>query len=373
MNKSTLRIIAWGCVCLSVLLAPAAAQETETVEGVTVVSNGLKPTPPPGQPATFKLVEELTFGLGGNPNESFSSVAGFAVDSDGTVFALDNKDCAVKVFDSSGKFLRRIGGPGQGPGEFKYPYNILLSGDGRLLVNDPISQKLSIFKPWGEHVEDIPTFGRMRLNIRAVDARGNFLGTENRFIPDSPTMFYELKKYGPGLDILFLLDSIEFSADKLDYPGIGFGQGFDQSGNIYFGRRTAYEIKVLSPEGKHLRTIRKDYEPKKLTRQDIDDMLEEMGGGPAGKPDESGFNFREFYPPFQDFLLDDEGRLFVRTYTKGKTKGEWIVDVFDPEGRFIAQFATRAELKIIRGGKAYGLEETDDGFEVIKRYALTQK
>jgi hypothetical protein len=63
--------------------------------------------------------------------------------------------------------------------------------------------------------------------------------------------------------------------------------------------------------------------------------------------------------------------MYVRTFKKGKAKGEYEFDVFDAEGRFIAQFISKADLRIWRGDKAYGIEETEDGFRVIKRYAVS--
>ena len=70
-------------------------------------------------------------------------------------------------------------------------------------------------------------------------------------------------------------------------------------------------------------------------------------------------------------MLDEQGQLFVRTFTRGKAKGEYEVDVFDAEGRFIAQFITKSDLKLFKKNKAYGIEKTADGFWVIKRYALS--
>jgi hypothetical protein len=373
MKKPMFGIAILGFVFVAAFFGPAAAQKIETVNGVTVVSNGINPTPPKGQSAALKLVEEQTFGLGENPDESFSEADNFAVDAAGTVFGLDGKDHGIKVFDRSGKFLRRISRLGQGPGELQWPGNILLTDDDKLLINDPIYGRLSIFKTTGEHVEDVPTVGKLRFNIRSLDARGNVLGTENRVLPDDKTIRYEIKKYDSRLKPLFTIDEIEFDTPKINLLGLGVSCRFGRSGNIFYGRNSAYEIKVLTPEGRHFKTIRKDYRPEKLTPQDINEMLEKMSGGPGGKPDKDQFSFPETYPPLQDFILDDQDRLYVRTYAKGEAKGEWVVDVFDPEGRFVSQFATKVELKLIKDGKAYGMEETEDGFTVIKRYALVSK
>jgi len=190
-------------------------------------------------------------------------------------------------------------------------------------------------------------------------------------------MFYEIKKFDPSLKPLFTLDKIEFtiplpgSGAKINVMEMVSVYQFDGSGNILYVRGNAYEIKIFNPEGKHIRTIQKDFSPEKLTQQDIDEMLERLSSIPAGGQVKDLISFPETFPPIQYLIHDDQGRLYVRTFAKGKAKGEWMVDVFDPEGRFIAQFITKADLRFIKGGKVYGIEETADGFRVIKRYAIT--
>ena len=69
--------------------------------------------------------------------------------------------------------------------------------------------------------------------------------------------------------------------------------------------------------------------------------------------------------------LDEQDRLFVRTWVKGKDEGAYIVDVFDAEGRFISQFETKLDIRVWKDDKAYGLEENEDGFMVVKRYRVS--
>jgi hypothetical protein len=377
MKKMTFGIAILGLACFVFLFSLAEAQKIKTVDGVTVISNGKKPTPPKGQSATLKLAEEQTFGLGENPDEAFSEVAAFVVDAAGTVFGLDSKDRRIKVFDPSGKFLRQIGKPGQGPGELGMPANVQLTNDNNLMITDATNGKLSIFKLSGEHVKDVSTAGRLGFVSMSLDAQGNFLGQEMGLSPGDNKMYFEIKKFDPSLKPLFTLDKIEFavplpgSGTKINAMDMIRIYQFDRSGNILLGSSNAYEIKVYSPEGKLIRTIQKDYSPEKITQQDIDEMLERLSGIPTGAQVKDLISFPESFPPFQYFFIDDHGRLYVRTYAKGKAKGEWMVDVFDPEGRFIAQFITKSDLRLIKGGKAYGVEETDDGFRVIKRYAIT--
>jgi hypothetical protein len=352
------------------------AQKIKTVDGVTVISNGKKPTAVKGQPSTIKLVEELSLGGSGNPDESLSQVSMFVVDREGGVFALDIKEQKIKVYDKNGKFLRLIGKPGQGPGELGMASGVQLMADGTLVVEDATNRRLALFKPSGEFIKNISMSGMLGLVNVLLDAQGNAVGREMGLAEGNAKMFFEIKKFDSNLKPLFTLDKIEF---PVPIPGSGAKMNilemmsiyqFDPSGNIYYGRNADYEIKVYSPEGKHFRTIQKEYDRAKVTQADIDEMLERIPSVAGGVNIKDMFSFPEYFPPYQSFFLDDQGRLYVRTFTKGKGKGEYVIDVFDPEGTFIAQFITKSNLQLWKAGKAYGIEESDEGYQVIKRYSV---
>lgn len=352
------------------------AQKIKTIDGVTVISNGKNPAPVKGQPTRIGLVDELTFGSGGTPEESLSLVSTFVVDGSGGVFVLDFKEQKIKVYDKTGKFLRAIGKPGQGPGELGMASGIQLMNDGTLIIEDATNRRLALFKPSGEFIKNISTSGMLGLVNLLLDGKGNFIGREMGLVEGNAKMFFEIKKFDPSLKPLFTLDKIEFpvpipgSGTKINILDMISGYQFDPAGNIYYGRNTDYEVKVYSPEGKHVRTIRKEYDRVKVTQEDIDEMLERAPASVPGVNVRDLYSFPEYFPPFQTFLLDEDGRLFVRTFTKGKAKQEYEVDVFDPEGRYIARFITKSDLRQYKAGKAYGIEETDEGYQLIKRYAV---
>jgi len=368
-------------VVLGLLLAffawsESLAQKVRTVGGVTVVSNGKKPVPVKGQPAKIKLVEELSIGGGGNPDQAFSQVGVFVVDGEGGILALDIKDQKIKVFDSSGKFLRLIGKPGQGPGELGMASGVQLMADNTLVVEDITNRRLALFKPSGEFIRNISTSDKLGLVNILLDSKGNFIGREMGLAEGNAKMFFEIKKFDANLKPLFTLDKLEF---PIPIPGSGAKMNvlemmsiyqFDPAGNIYYGRNADYEIKIFSPEGKHIRTIQKEHDRVKVTQADIDEMLERIPNVAGGVNIKDMFSFPDIFPPFQSFILDDQGRLYVRTFTKGKAKGEYEIDVFDAEGKFFAQFITKSDLRLWKADKAYGIEETEEGYQVIKRYSV---
>ncbi|MDI6697862.1 MAG: 6-bladed beta-propeller [Candidatus Saccharicenans sp.] len=361
------------------IITRVEAQKIRTVDGVTVVSNGKKPIQVKEQPASFSLQEELMIGGGEKPEESFSQDISFAVDDEGTIFALDFKEQKIKVFDRTGKYVRSIGRSGHGPGEWGAATGILLGPDSMLLVVDLYHRRLAVFRKTGEFVRNVSFSDKPTWMNIMMDDQGNILVMEMGIAPDMTRRSYEIKKYDPEFKPLFTLDKIELpvpipgSGKKVNlfetFPVYQFGP----EGRIYYGRNLTYEIKMFSPEGKHLRTISRDYDRIKITQQDIDEIMERVSGAISGINVKDMYSFPDFFPPVQSFILDEQGRIYVRTYMKGKNKGEHWIDVFDPEGRFIAQFISRADLRLIRNGLAYGIEVLEDGFQVIKRYKLLMK
>jgi hypothetical protein len=239
--------------------------------------------------------------------------------------------------------------------------------------------QLAYFKPSGEFIKNISTSDKLALVNLLLDGKGNAIGREMGVTEGNAKMFFEIKKFDSNLKPVFTLDKIEFpvpipgSGTKINVLDMISAYQFSPAGNIYYGRNADYEIKVYSPEGKLARRILKEYDRVKVTQADIDEMLERMPNVASGVNVKDMFTFPEVFPPFQVFVLDDHGRLFVRTFTKGKAKGEYVFDVFDPEGVFFAQFISKSDLRLFKSGKAYGIEETDDGYQVIKRYSLSSE
>ena len=353
-----------------------SAQKIKIVNGVTVVANDKKPVRVKGQPSQITLVEEMSFGGRSNPDESLSQVTFFAVDGEGRVVALDFKEQRIKLYDKTGQFVRQIGKSGQGPGELGMPTGVQVLADGTIAVEDAGNRRLAFFKPSGEFIKNISMAGTFGLVNVLLDGKGNAIGREMGLSEGNAKMFYEIKKFDADFKPLFTLDKIEFpipvpgSSTRINILGMISSYQIDPAGNIYYGRNVDYEIKVYNPEGRHFRTIQKEYERVKVTQADIEEMLEQIPNTVPGANIKDMISFPDYFPPYQSFFLDDQGRLYVRTFTKGKAQGEYAIDVFDPEGKFIAQFITKSDLRIWKAGRAYGIEETGEGYQVIKRYAV---
>jgi hypothetical protein len=103
--------------------------------------------------APARVNEDLAIGaLTGADNQIFGYVEGIAVDPEGGIYVADSKRLAIRHFDSTGRFIRTVGRPGKGPGEYSGIQAIAVRRDGTLIVRDGQNARLTLYGPTGELV-----------------------------------------------------------------------------------------------------------------------------------------------------------------------------------------------------------------------------
>jgi hypothetical protein len=346
----------------------AAQYKVRTEKGVAIITNGRKPDPPKGAATKLILEEIYTAGGGDSPEESFIEAVAVDVGKDGTAYVLDMKDNRVKVFDPRGKFVRAFGKKGQGPGELNQPVGLIITPENEVLVEDALNQRLAVFTLDGKFLRHISTAKALGLSGIEMDGRG-LIVARSMGLGDAGKMFMDVKTYDKDLNPKIKLAAVEFqisSQSKLNpFSAMTLLYELDGQGHLYLGSQRGYEIKVLSLEGKLIKTIGRDYDPVAITREDKDEMLKLI-------PNVSGVNvkdmiqFPKVYPPYGSFVLADEGRLLVRTYEKGRAIKEFYWDVFDAEGRYVAKVLIVHQIRLWRDGKVYFFVENEDGYKVLK-------
>jgi hypothetical protein len=374
--KTIIRI-AISVFLIVVLFSYTAGQKIKTVDDVKIIQNKKRPDPPKGIPSKMKLELETVIGESDDLDKAFSQLSSFVVDDGGTIYALDFKEQKIKVFDDSGQFIRAFGEKGQGPGELQMPAGIHLAPGNELAVDDALAKKIVYFTKQGKYIDHVSYATRFQLVNLLMDSQGNFMGRELKL--EGQEMFFEIVKLDTELKSVFSLDKIGFpipipgSGNKINMmDAISIFQ-FDSAGNIYYGRNRDYEINMYTPGGKLVKSIRKDFQPQKITEEDKEEILSRLDSVPAAGAVNlrEMFEFPKMFPPFQTFTLDESGRIFVRTWEKGQEEDEFVHDIFDSEGRYIAQFTSKINVSVWKNGKAYAADESEEGFNVIKRYKVS--
>ena len=92
-----------------------------------------------------RYVEELRIGDLGGGDYGLSGVAHVSIGSNGEIYVLQPEEHAISVFSKSGRFLRRIGRRGEGPGEMMRPLRLGWSAQ-TLWVTDLQLRRISYFR-----------------------------------------------------------------------------------------------------------------------------------------------------------------------------------------------------------------------------------
>lgn len=93
----------------------------------------------PGTDRAIRADFEEVFRVGsfdGDVWETFGDIAGVSFDAAGNLYVLDRQANQITVIDSQGQFVRTIGQPGEGPGEFRMAMGFTAMPDGQVVVAD---------------------------------------------------------------------------------------------------------------------------------------------------------------------------------------------------------------------------------------------
>jgi hypothetical protein len=206
-----------------------------------------------------------------------------------------------------------------------------------------------------------------------VDSRGNIYVLE--IVLGDNGSSYATKKLAPDGSLLATISETPAPAGK-GGSGVRRIQPFlpvayfliDRDDRFVYGYPETYEIQFYGPaDTKVLRKIRREYDGVRVTGEEKAALEKEI---PPGMKVE--IDYPKDHPAYLRFFLSDLGHLFVETYEKADG-GKLIHDVFDAEGRFIGRVPLKGLGLEILKGKYYALEEDEEGYQYVKRYAVTWK
>lgn len=346
----------------------------ETKEGATIVNN---PEEPIFKDPVIELTEDLEIkGSVEIEEQMFQSINTLDVDGDGNMYILDEQAGNIKIFDSSGNFQKAIGRKGQGPGEFGLPISLFLTRQNQIIVNDMGQRKIQFFDKEGNYLKEFSIAEKFLFFGPMVAASGDLIASQT--IPQEKPVTV-LKKFNPGFE-----PTLTYASIPLDTPPVvnifvarsltSLRWTLTYDDEIIWGdiKNPEYEIYFLRVDGTLKKTIKRDYDPIPITADDRDRLMEEtFGDNPAR--DQWDVRFPENYPPFSGFSFDDSGHLFVERYEKEKNENGNQYDIFDAEGRYIAQTRFRMTPMIWEKGHMYTIEDDEEGFKVVKRYKVRWK
>ena len=338
----------------------------EEVDGVTVVKN---PKEPMYAEDIFVLEEELSIGdVEGKQEQMFKNIFDIAVDENENIYILDLNQRQVRVFDRKGKYLRNIGKLGQGPGEFQYPGQIIITPNREFVICDPMVRKLFFYSLEGVFRRNIPTWEHGRLISVMLNSKGEIVG---EVLLTGERLGISLKKFSS--DFVELHNIAIKEREKIPLledlsPSIIWC--VSEADEVIWGDSDKYEVNIQDGDGKLVKKILKEYKPVKIIAEEYSEQIEiKFGGRPI--PPEFEQELPKHYPAYESFTLDNDGRLFISTVEKTEAGKRYYCDVFDSEGRLIAKIPLKTNPRVWKNHKLYTIEEDEEGYQYVKRYKVT--
>jgi hypothetical protein len=356
----------------------------------------------PGQDQRLTVVGEEIFTVGsfeGEDWESFARISGVAFDAAGNLHILDARNFRVVKVGPDGRFIDELGRAGGGPGEFDQPLAFSVTHAGEIRVFDLGQQGFTIFNPDGSFKNTarvsggdlfLPNGGLTCLPSGAmVDGGRSSTKMLVAGLNDDPMapLPINLMTLSEGTHITTAYEawnplSVAGAQRERTFSGGGFQmtgapqRAFDAGlfvgvfpdGRLAVADSTTYVVKIVAPGQGVIRTLRRPFTPREVTRRDRDAererQLEQIAartnsGSGGGRAHVSGggavaigagqvsamlearvesMEFGETIPVLSGMTVDWAGRVWVER--TGRRVGEdGPIDLIDSEGRYVGSVA----------------------------------
>jgi hypothetical protein len=346
---------------------------------VEVVLNHIEPYRIKGEPSTFTLEEEFVIDLERDDiaEIGLTEIQDFAVDSAGNIYFSDSnsKENLIFKFDAQGNHLKSFCLKGQGPGELPGAPMMMFTENDELMAYS--GMKLLLFEPDGSLLREVKTNVRYSSGATYLD-NGNYLMGITRYPQGgSGNTTYITMLYDSQFNEIKELDRIEtFPLVAQRIKGIKHSiVAHVSQGKIFTGSQERdYEIYVYDLNGNLIRKIRKDYIKVPPSEEYKERFLGMFKSNPSVyEAAKKKIYFPSSLPPFHYFLMDEKGRLYVMTYERGINPGEYMFDIFNPEGIFVGRKSLKVSENIlidlpnrkIKNDHFYYIDEKESGFRQV--------
>ena len=376
------------CIMLISIITISCAPQKERVEkiveeGIEVIINHLEPYKIKGESSILTLEKELSIDFARDDigELGIADAIDFEVDSKGNIyfFYADKEGDLIFKFGPQGSYLTSFGPKGQGPGEMQYIIWTGIDSQDNIVVSDNGNRKILIFSNDMSLVKEIRYPSKVGLLYPLEN--GNFFGLWDKHPAPSDKYMYvwAFSLYNPEFEEIKLLDTQNvYDFNTQGFRGIISRPYFKRQiskKNIFIASEDrGYEILKYDLEGNIIQKIRKKYEPVAISSEIIQEREKQY--------EQYGMEvwFPKYWLPMSDFFLDDDGRIFVRTFERGENPSEYIYDILNAEGLFIARKAmnifTLGDTEVCaksRRGRLYCFQEKQDGFREFKIYRMIWK
>lgn len=328
--------------------------------------------------------------LEGEPEYQFYQVRQSMLLDDRLVVA-DGRSLQLRYFDLEGQHLRSAGGKGGGPGEFQYIGWLGRHDGDSVIVYDFQSRRFSVFDREGNFGRSFPPADRF-FSIGGRLDNGSFVlapstvfstsdGPRNGLVRDSARVI-RVSATGKTMDTLMVViggqnyiqtSSTSGRVTSMSVRNAPFGLStFLAVGDslIYLATGDQYEIAVLDPTGKLVRSIRRPGERAPVSSADVSRFKEEQLA--SARSDDARrslettlaeMSYPEVMPAHGPLRVDDDGNLWVQEYSPWRDEpSRW--SVYSEEGRVLGRVTLPARFTVHQLGSDFVLGVRRDEYDI---------
>ncbi len=353
---------------------------------------------------TWSLVETNVIGALDDPNYTLTRIEPITGNTYGHIFVLQHEEGVVKEYDSRGRFVRRIGRRGSGPGEFSFAAQLWWLKD-HLLVLDQGSSRISRFDGEGRFAGAIPLQGGglpYLLQPIQVMADGSLVGHKQVMASDLPSKRATIPvivSRGTSVDTLFWLNldgristltanngrGVFIRRNPFADHDLVVAQPEHARVIVMTRRRAQPESPVLlwlGLTGDTLRERKLALTPRiipKAIRDSVIDsfaraavvtnMVANIDRGRVFASEQ--LRLPRTFPPASDMIAATDGHLWIRTSPAG-SEVTWLV--LDGEGRAVATVDVPGNLRVhfITGTTLWGVRHDEFELPYVVSYRIVR-
>jgi hypothetical protein len=350
---------------------------------------------------SVRLTEELRIGGDGGDNYSFGNVVGIAADEDGTIYVADDKREDVRSFDSTGRYIAKLGRKGKGPGEYLYIGGIAGNAKGKLFLWDFGMSRVNVYLRDGKAIASLPCHGLPEPSDREailMSASGDIYIKDIASL-DNPDKFPELSfvhcdSSGIIRDTMSVLRWPQWRGYSANYDAFGV-MTLNRRGELVSGYTGRYEIEIRSKNGKIFRIDRAGVQHIPIAERErhyLDSAFRALTG--AMKMRRARHSEPAEKPFFRELSAGEDNRIWITLYTPSIERpisaespqptspwpNRWYEpsrawDVFEPDGVYLGRVTLPhgGDIFFRRGMQVWGKLEDENGTTFVVRWRIRSK
>ncbi len=371
------------CVLLIALLAACSDQEASRE---------------PSEVGQVDITEVLRLGdEAAGDTVLFSRITNLAVNSRGDIIVEEARRPSIRVFNSEGAYVSDVGGMGQGPGEYRYTWGVVVGSADSVYVWEVYTDRVMVYDP-----QDFSFVRHVTVEDDGIKGAVGIIGIgEAGWI-----MPIQARPFQPGHDgKMTVHEDADFEIRKVDLDG-DYGQEiiatvrdnemiyhvFEESGGftihhvpyarnaawamgpndmLYYGWGDAIQISVANVDGSIQTRIYHEHDPVFITDAEAEAAAQDMVNEQHEKL-LAARGLHETKPAFETFVVDEAGNVWVKLSSiENATTADWLILGMESEVVGIAALPINVTLKMIRNGRAYGTEQQNGEDIMVVVYEIT--